>query len=68
MGERRWRLTLGAPFAVSPNNVAPAVDAAGRDVVLKLGVPGVEIASEISALPACNGGGAVALLDFDQDR
>src|SRR5215212_5193912 len=36
---RRWGLTLGPPFDLSYNYVAPAVRADGTEVVLKAGMP-----------------------------
>ena len=66
--ENRWKITLGPPFELSFNYVAPAIDANGNSVVLKAGVPGPELISEIQALRLYDGDGAVRLLDFDTDR
>jgi streptomycin 6-kinase len=56
---------VGPPFpGLSYNYVAPAVRAAdGAPVVLKVGVPREEIATEIAALRFWGGDGAVRLLD-----
>ncbi|MEA3308901.1 MAG: hypothetical protein U9Q70_05255 [Chloroflexota bacterium] len=47
--ERRWALTVGPPFALSYNYVAPAIRADGTEVVLKAGVPHPELRTEIAA-------------------
>jgi streptomycin 6-kinase len=48
--EDRWQITLGPPFELSFNYVAPAIDANGNSVVFKAGVPCPELTSEIQAL------------------
>jgi streptomycin 6-kinase len=64
--ERRWRITVQPPFEhLSYGYVAPAVNARGEDIVLKIGTPD---ASEIRALTLYEGRGAVRLLDFDEPR
>lgn len=64
--ERRWSLTALPPFpGLSYNYVAPAVQADGTDVVLKLGVPNPELVTEIEALRFYGGRGAVQLLEAD---
>ena len=64
----RWKLTIGRPFDLSFNYVAPAINADGHEVVIKLGVPNPELTAEICALRLYAGGGAVRLLDSDEDR
>jgi streptomycin 6-kinase len=66
--EDRWQITLGPPFELSFNYVAPAVDAGGNPVVLKVGVPNAELTSEIQTLRLYDGDGAVRLLEFDTER
>jgi len=66
--EARWKITVGAPYSLSFNYVAPAVTSAGHAVVLKLGVPNNGLRSEIQALEAYAGGAAVHLLDSDPER
>jgi streptomycin 6-kinase len=66
--ERRWALTLGAPFdheEVSCAWVAPAVRADGTAVVLKVGLPHMEAEHEIEGLRFWNGDATVRLLDAD---
>ncbi len=60
---RRWDLTLGPPFALSYNYVAPATRADGTPVVLKVGYPGRELQTEIAALRLYAGRGICRLLD-----
>jgi streptomycin 6-kinase len=63
--ERRWRLTLGEPYELSYNYVAPASRANGERLVLKAGPPHPDRLHEIAALRACDGQGMVRLIDFD---
>ena len=65
---RHWGLTLGTPFALSYNYVAPAVRADGTEVVLKVGVPGSGLQREIAALRLYDGHGITQLLDADPDQ
>ncbi len=62
---RRWSLTVGRPFEPGGASswVAPARDAAGTAVVLKVGWPHAESAHEADALAVWAGDGAVRLLD-----
>ena len=67
--ERRWSLTVMAPFEpLSYNYVAPAIRADGAGVVLKLGVPNPELLTEAEALRLYDGRGIVQLLDADLDQ
>jgi streptomycin 6-kinase len=65
---RRWSLRLGEPFPLSFNYVVPATTADGAAVVLKLGVPNPELASEMAALRLYDGRGAARLLDCLPER
>jgi len=65
--EGLWSLRVMQPFTLSFNYVAPAVRADGTEVVLKLGVPGKENASEVEALRAYDGTACVRLFEFDID-
>ena len=66
--ERRWSLVTGPPFPLSYNYVAPAVQADGTNVVLKVGFPGRELMTEIEALRLYDGHGIVRLLDVDREQ
>ena len=67
--EKRWSLTVRAPFAdLSYNYVAPAVRADGTECVLKLGVVNPELLSEIEALRLYDGHGIARLFESDADR
>jgi streptomycin 6-kinase len=66
--EERWHIVAQPPFELSYSYVAPATSTTGREVVPKLGVPNAELSSEIKALQAYDGSGAVRLLDFDAER
>src|SRR5438034_2558490 len=61
----RWALTVGPPFALSYNYVAPAVRADGRAAVLKVGFPCRELMTEIEALRLFDGHGIARLLAAD---
>ncbi|MEV4702719.1 aminoglycoside phosphotransferase family protein [Actinoplanes sp. NPDC049316] len=66
---REWELTVGDPYPLSFNWVAPARRADGSAAVLKLGVPeSGHLSSEATALQAFGGAGAVRLLRRDDDR
>jgi streptomycin 6-kinase len=62
---QRWSLEIQPPFPLSYNYVAPAGLSDGTHAVLKLGVPNPELLSEIAALRAFAGNGAVRLLESD---
>jgi streptomycin 6-kinase len=64
--ERRWCLTVGAPFLpLSYNYVAPGVREDGTEVVLKLGYPNLALRMEIEALKIYGGRGATQLFASD---
>jgi streptomycin 6-kinase len=66
---RRWSLQVQPPFAdLTYNYVAPAFTADGREVVLKLGVPTLELRTEIAALRHYDGHGIACLLDADAEE
>ncbi|HEX8337942.1 MAG TPA: aminoglycoside phosphotransferase family protein, partial [Pyrinomonadaceae bacterium] len=62
----RWSLKVGPPFpSLSYNYAAPAEGAAGARLVLKVGLPGPELLSEVEALRLFGGRGAARLVDAD---
>ena len=64
----RWGLALGEPFrSGSASWCAPARDAAGRDLVLKVSFPHDEARDEAAVLRAWGGRGAVPLVDAHPD-
>jgi streptomycin 6-kinase len=66
--ERRWSLTLDAPFYGEDGScawVAPVVLADGASAVLKLGMPHMEGEQELHGLRFWNGDPTVRLLDSD---
>src|SRR5881396_2748875 len=68
--ERRWSLTLGAPFEgieVSCAWVAPVVRADGTSAVLKLGMPHMEGEHEVHGLRFWDGDPTVRLIEADDD-
>ena len=61
--EQEWSLRVGAPLEnLSYNYIAPAVRADSSEVILKLGIPNLEVATEIEALRLYDGRGCVKLL------
>jgi streptomycin 6-kinase len=66
--ERRWSLTLGAPYEdASCAWVAPVTLAHGTAAVLKIGMPHFEGEHEIQGLRFWNGDPTVRLLDADEE-
>jgi streptomycin 6-kinase len=68
--ERRWSLTLGAPFDgedVSCAWVAPVALADGTSAVLKLGLPHMEGEHELHGMRFWNGDPTVRLLEADDE-
>jgi streptomycin 6-kinase len=68
--ERRWSLTLDAPFdseEVSCAWLAPAARANGTSAVLKLGMPHMEGEHELHGLRFWNGNPTVRLLEADDE-
>lgn len=65
---RRWELTIGDPFLLSYNFVCAAYRSDGSPAVLKIGVPNVELTSEINALRLYAGQGACLLLETDASQ
>jgi streptomycin 6-kinase len=64
---RRWDLALGDPLLLSYNYVCAATRRDGTPAVLKVGVPNVELTSEINALKEYDGHGACVLYGSDPD-
>lgn len=65
--EKKWSIKVSLPFELSYNYVAPAVREDGSPVVLKIGFPkDREFKSEIEALEAYGGRGAVRLIETDR--
>ena len=63
--EQRWGLTIGLPFDLSYNYVAPAVRSDGTPVVVKACLPNGET-EQVEALRLFDGHGTVRLLEYDQ--
>jgi streptomycin 6-kinase len=67
--QQRWRLEVGEPFHSSTCAwVAPARQADGHRVVLKIGMPHMEGGDEIAGLRFWNGDPTVCLLAADSDE
>ena len=66
--ERRWNITIGPPFNLSYNYVAPAVRADGTQVVLKACALTDEFPQQPEALRLVDGHGMVRLLECDWDE
>lgn len=67
--EGLWSISVGSPYELSFNYVAPATGPAGQRWVLKLAVPGhPALPREAAALGAYAGGPAVGLVAHDDDR
>ena len=66
--EHRWQLKIQAISNLSFNFVARATFTDGSKAILKLGMPGKGIDSEIAALQAFNGYGFCKLIDADPGK
>ncbi len=64
----KWRFQLMPAKKLSYNFVAPVLFEDGSKAILKLGVPGTGVFSEIAALNAFNGSGFCKLLDAEPDK
>src|SRR5260370_35083358 len=63
--EQRWGLTIGLPFDLSYNYVAPAICSDCTPVVVKACLPGGET-TQVEALRLFDGHGMVRLLEYDE--
>ena len=66
--ERNYSLTIGAPFELSYNYVAPVTRADGTEAVLKLSPHGADFRHEVTAIRRFEGKGMVRLLAADEAR
>lgn len=66
--EQRWGITIGPPFNLSFNYVAPAVQAEGTQVVVKVCSLTDEFPQQPEALRLVDGHGMVRLLECDMDE
>lgn len=66
--ETRWGIQAGALLSLSSHYMVETVLGDGTEAVLKLGVPGKAIRSELEALQAFSGQGCVQLLNAEADR
>jgi streptomycin 6-kinase len=66
--EREYGLTVGPPFELSYNYVAPATLADGTDAVLKLSPFSRDFRRELATIQHYDGHGMVRLLDSDEAR
>jgi len=65
---REYGLTVGEPFELSYNFVAPATLADGSEAVLKLSPHGDDFAHEVRATRAFGGDGMARLIAADEER
>jgi streptomycin 6-kinase len=63
--EQRWGITIGLPFDLSFNYVAPAICSDGTPVVVKACLPDGE-STQVEALRLFAGRGMVLLLEYDE--
>lgn len=66
--ERRWDISIGSPFNLSFNYVAPAMRADGMQIVLKVCSLTDEFPQQPEALRLVDGHGMVRLLECDMDE
>ncbi|WP_368505349.1 aminoglycoside phosphotransferase family protein [Alkalihalophilus sp. As8PL] len=65
--EEKWALTVGEAYELSINYVATASTKEGREVVVKICIPGEGFDSEVEALKLFAGRGIVNVIDTDED-
>jgi streptomycin 6-kinase len=63
--ETKWKLKINKPFSLSINYVALATMNDGREVVVKICIPGKGFQDELVVLQLFNGQGMVKLIDFE---
>ncbi|PYZ93030.1 hydrogenase expression protein HypB [Salipaludibacillus keqinensis] len=66
--EETWSLTIKDPYKLSINFVAPAMAKDGREVVVKICLPGEDFLNEREALQSFNGNAMVKLIDSDKEK
>jgi streptomycin 6-kinase len=66
--EDRWCLKTENHYDLSYNYVAPAITNDGKEVVVKLSFPNIEVEHEQEALKVFNGDGIARLIDCDLAR
>jgi len=64
----RWSLQMSDPFPLSYGYCAPAVQAGGREVVIKLAVPGDDFTHQVQALRFFDGRGMVRMIEADVEQ
>ena len=64
--EQRWHITIGPPFELSFNYVAPATRHDGTLLVIKACLPSGEFTRQAEALRLFDGHGMVQLLEYDE--
>ncbi len=64
--EQHWHITIGPPFELSFNYVAPATRFDGTPLVLKACLPSGEFTRQAEALRLFDGHGMVQLLEYDE--
>ena len=64
----RWGLTDVQPAPTLSYNFVAFANRGDEQVVLKMGVPGGEMESELAALHLFNGQGACRLIDYDEEK
>ncbi|WP_216831124.1 aminoglycoside phosphotransferase family protein [Alkalihalobacterium elongatum] len=66
--EEKWSLQIQKPYTLSINYAAPAKLLNGKEVVVKLCLPGDEFLGELEALQLLQKRGIVRLIDADTER
>ncbi|WP_226657200.1 aminoglycoside phosphotransferase family protein [Guptibacillus hwajinpoensis] len=66
--EQNWSLKMEDPYSLSINYVAPAKRESGKEVVVKLSIPGTEFLDELESLSLFNHHGMVQVIDFNIEK
>ncbi|MYL63243.1 hydrogenase expression protein HypB [Bacillus hwajinpoensis] len=66
--EQKWSLKMEDPYHLSINYVAPAKLESGKEVVVKLSIPGADFLDELESLRLFNHQGMVKVNAFDKEK
>jgi streptomycin 6-kinase len=66
--EQKWSMKIKEPYSLSINYVAPATMEDGKEVVVKVCIPGEGYLNELESLQLFAGRGMVQLIDSDKEN
>ncbi|PFG13755.1 aminoglycoside phosphotransferase family protein [Bacillus sp. es.036] len=66
--EQKWSLKMEDPYHLSINYVAPAKLESGKEVVVKLSIPGADFLDELESLRLFTHHGMIKVIAFDKEK